>query len=281
MALPAGVGPGLRGRAAGPGATTPRTAFLSCALAFAGSWAPALHAADAGVPAQPKDLPTRSPAVWVGRFGAGLSPWQPVRMNDRIAPNVVVTRRWDGVDAVEVRSNASMSLLVRSVDVDLARTPILCWRWRIDHPLARADLRTRAGDDYAARVYVALRIPEARQGMALRARLGLARAIWGPSLPDAAVNYVWDNRNPVGTEAPNAYTDRAVMVVRRSGAADAGAWVWERQDVGRDVARLWGADARLAQVAVTADTDDTGESVRAGFADLHFVADGAACVTPP
>jgi hypothetical protein len=30
-------------------------------------------------------------------------------------------------------------------------------------------------------------------------------------------------------------------------------------------------------MALTADTDNTGESARAGFADIHFVAEDAPC----
>ena len=39
-----------------------------------------------------------------------------------------------------------------------------------------------------------------------------------------------------------------------------------------DVARLFAAGARPVQLAVTADTDNTGQTAHAGFADAHFVA---------
>ena len=219
--------------------------------------------------------------VWLGRFADGLAPWREVPLNDKLARNRFALRQWDGVAAVEVHSARSMSLLARPVSVDLAATPVLCWRWRIDQPLAGADLLTREGDDYAARVYVSLAIPAAQQGLALRTQLRLARAIWGPEVPDAALNYVWDNRQPVGTMRPNAYTDRTLMVVQRSGGAAAGRWVWERRDVAQDAAAAFGPAAAPVQLAITADTDNTGESAHAGFADLHFVARSAPCVGGP
>jgi hypothetical protein len=217
-------------------------------------------------------------AVWVGLFDDGLGPWREVQLNAKLARNRFVVRDWDGVAAVEVLSERSMSLLARPLSIDLAATPVLCWRWRIDAPLANADMATRAGDDYAARVYVTLSIPVGEQGFALRAKLKLARAFWGADLPDAALNYVWDNRRPVGMEAPNAYTDRTMMIVQRSGSADAQRWVSERRDIGSDAARLFGASARAVQLAVTADTDNTGETARAGFADMHFVPADLPCV---
>ena len=216
-------------------------------------------------------------SVWVGRFEQGLGPWQEVRLGAKLQPNTFTAREWDGVAALEVKSAGSMSLLGRPLEVDLQRTPVLCWRWRVDAPLKSADMTQRSGDDYAARLYVSLALPEAEKSLGLRTQLSIARSIWGPSVPDAAVNYVWDNRQPVGTERPNAYTDRTTMVVLRTGAADAGGWVQERRNVGRDVARLYGASARPVQLAVTADTDNTGESARAGFADLHWVPEQAAC----
>lgn len=220
-------------------------------------------------------------AVWVGRFDRGMAPWQEVRFNADLKPNQFAVRTWDGVAALEVQSSGSMSLLGRPVTVDLARTPVLCWRWRIDAPLQNADLTRKSGDDYAARVYVSLALPDSEKNLGLRTQLRLARAIWGPSVPDAAINYVWDNKHPVGTERPNAYTDRTTMVVLRSGAVDAGGWVQERRHVGRDVLRLHGASATPVQIAVTADTDNTGETARAGFADLHWVAADAACSPRP
>jgi hypothetical protein len=176
-----------------------------------------------------------------------------------------------------VRSERSLSMLARPIAVDLRATPVLCWRWRIDAPLRSADLTRRAGDDFAARLYVGLALPVAEMSPLERAQLKLARAIYGDAMPDAAINYVWDNRHPVGTVRPNVYTDRTTMIVLRSGDAHAGAWVQERRDLAADIERQRGPAARAVQLAITADTDNTGESARAGFADLHFVARDAPC----
>jgi hypothetical protein len=241
-------------------------AFLALCLP-AGAWASAAPA--------PQVEPAR--VQWVGRFDTELLPWQEVRLKSGLRPNTFRLLQWEGVQAVEVTSQASMSLLARPISVDLNLTPVLCWRWRIDASLSRADMRLREGDDYAARVYVSLRLPPASLGLGLRAQLALARAVWGQDLPDAAINYVWDNRQAVGTVRPNAYTDRTQMVVLRSGDAQAKRWVWERVDVRQDVVRFFGPEAQAVQLAITADTDNTQSSARAGFADLHFVAANTPC----
>lgn len=228
--------------------------------------------------------PATGQPVPVGVFGAASgappAPWRVIQLDAKVPATQYQVRVWDGVAAVEARANASMALLARPLEVDLQKTPVLCWRWRVDAALKTADMATKAGDDYAARVYVALRLPADKLGVGLRAKLALARAIYGDQVPDAAINYVWDNRQPIGTRRANAYTDRAQMVVQRSGDAQAGPWVNERVNVLEDARRAFGTDELRAHLlAVASDTDNTGEQARAGFADLHFVERDAACAS--
>ncbi|WP_310387352.1 DUF3047 domain-containing protein [Roseateles sp.] len=220
-------------------------------------------------------------AAWVGRFDLAMAPWQELIVRPDLKPNRFERRSWDGVDALQVHSAASMSLMARPLHLDLAALPVLCWRWRVEASISKADMRVREGDDYAARVYVSFKLPDAAMSFSLKAKLGLARAIWGKELPDAAINYVWDNRQAIGTERPNAYTDRAIMHVLRSGDSQAGHWVEERRNVREDVARLFSKDAQAVQLAVTADTDNTGGLAQAGFADFHFVPASSACQFGP
>lgn len=239
---------------------------------IAGVIAAGLFILAAGVRAEPE----------VGRFDAAVPalspPWQLIRLEKQVPATEFRSLRWDGVNAIEARAEASMALLGRPVDIDLALHPVLCWRWRIDGVVKSADMSRRSGDDYAARVYLAFQMPPGSLGLADRAALSVARAVYGNIVPDAAINYVWDNRHPVGTVMPNAYTNRARMVVRRSGDAQAGGWVEERVNVRDDAARLFGSERiALKFVAVASDADNTGERARAGFADLHFVAEDQPC----
>lgn len=222
--------------------------------------------------------------LWVGRFSEADSaipaPWKVEQLNERIPPTRYTLRRWEGVTAIEAHASKSMALLGRPVAVDLEKTPILCWLWRIDAPVASADMTRKAGDDYAARVYLTFDVPSDQLTLGTRAKLRLARSIYGSQTPDAALNYVWDNRHPVGTLQDNAYTDRARMLVLRSGAAKAGAWVIERRNVWQDFQRAFRTGGRLSGLAVASDTDNTGEEAHAGFADFRFVATEDACPIP-
>jgi len=219
--------------------------------------------------------------LWVGVFereGVPEAPWSVVQMNRKVPPTRYRVARMDGVLGVEAVSEKSMALLARPVTVDFSQTPVLCWRWRVEAPVAAADMRRKAGDDYAARVYVAFDMPREALSASTRLKLGLARRIYGAEVPDAALSYVWDNRNPVGTAQKSSYTGRAQLIVAESGTARAGQWVRERHDVAADFAAAFdGAPGQAVQVALGSDTDNTGSSARAGFADLHFVGRGQAC----
>ncbi len=209
------------------------------------------------------------------------APWQVIQFDKSIPSTQYQITTWDNIVAVEARANASMSLLARPVSVDLRHTPVLCWRWRIDAPLKTANMATKAGDDYAARIYLAFSLPPETIDFITKAKLKIARSLYGEHVPDIALNYVWDNRYPVGTQRSNAYTERAQMMVLRSGSGYAGAWVTERRNIESDAIQILNIDRfRLNLLAVAADTDNTGEYAHAGFADLHFVPKNTKCNFP-
>lgn len=227
-------------------------------------------------------LAANAEALWVGRFsGSGTAipaPWKVERLDERVPPTRYGLRLWDGVPAVEAHASKSMALLLRPLTIDLQKTPILCWQWRVDAPVRSADMNRKSGDDYAARVYLTYEIAADQLSLATRAKLRLARSIYGKQVPDAAVNYVWDNRHPVGTTLDNAYTDRSRMLVLRSGSGRAGAWVHEQRNVLKDFQQAFGdLDGQLRGLAIASDTDNTGEEAHAGFADFRFVGQASDC----
>ena len=81
--------------------------------------------------------------VWVGKFassGALPAPWRVVQIDKKTKPTTYRLATVSGVAAVEARANDSMALLARPLSVNLAATPILCWRWLVDAPVARGDM---------------------------------------------------------------------------------------------------------------------------------------------
>jgi len=111
---------------------------------------------------------------------------------------------------------------------------LLRWRWRLDVPLARSDLRRKDGDDVALKVCALFDQPLSTLPFGERALLQLARAVTGENLPSATLCYVWDTSLPTGTVLPNAYTQRVRYLVVDSGALTPGPWSRHQRDLGTD-----------------------------------------------
>jgi len=182
-----------------------------------------------------------------------------------------------GTTVLRVHSSAAAGTLMHALQVDTEAHPALAWRWKIDRVVASANLETKAGDDFAARVYVFFDLPEEELTVGERATLELARLVSGMPLPSAGICYVWDNRHARGTSAWNPYWGRIRMVVLESGEELGGRWVEERRDLYADFIAAFGARGGKPVPAVTGiaagnDTDQTGESATAWFGDFRIEA---------
>lgn len=214
------------------------------------------------------------------RTGGAVVGWEPLR----VAADAPDTRYSLVDDAGRVvlmaQAERSMSGLIHALRVPVERFPLLRWRWKVASPVDGADLTRREGDDYAARIYVLFDYPLEKLSFGTRVKLQLAEALYGQRIPTAALNYVWDNRQPLGTIRPNAYTDRARMVVVQSGAARAGEWVTETRDLRADFRAAFGEDPpAVVAVAIATDTDNTGGRATAWYGDIEFLPASAASRT--
>lgn len=189
-------------------------------------------------------------------------------------PNIPRATRFDLVRDGEatvlraVSESAAASASYR-LTADPSFASRLSWRWKVSRMLGKADLATKDGDDYAARVYVFFDYDVARLPFLERSKIALARALYGADLPAATLCYVWDNRYPVGTSTWSAYTNRVRMIVLQSGPAKVGQWVSETRDAAGDFRAAFGEEPpAISGIALAADTDNTGETVVSHFGDV-------------
>jgi len=189
----------------------------------------------------------------VDDFAAGLSPkWEKKVFTGETVYRPVLE---EGRSAVKAESRSSASAMIRRISLDPKTYPRLSWSWKIVRTIGKGDERTKAGDDYAARVYVVF--PSA--------------LFWRTR----AVNYIWANRLPRGAFLPNAYTGNAVMVAVESGDGNAGKWVDEERNLVEDYRRAFGEDPpRIGAVAIMTDTDNTGEQAVAWYGAIRFLPPG-------
>lgn len=209
--------------------------------------------------------------------GPALPPgWRELRV-PRAPPADIALVGDAGATVLRVRSRAAAGAAAFKARVSLGGRPVLAWRWKVERTVKGADMNRREGDDFAARVYVFFDVPEEELPFGARVKSSLARLLHGEDLPTAALCYVWDNRHAPGATTWNPYTDRVRTVVVESGEARAGEWVEARRDLEADFRAAFGAQWRkpvpaLTGIAAGNDTDQTGESATAWFADFRLEA---------
>jgi hypothetical protein len=178
-----------------------------------------------------------------------------------------------GTLVVAARADASASGWVHRTDVAATDARMLRWRWKAEELPAQADTRTKAGDDSAARIYVAFRYAPERLAWPLRLLYEFVRAIYGELPPYATLMYVWDARAPVGATFDNPYTDRVRTVVVESGTARVGHWLaYERDIVADYLAAFDGEAPPIAGVAIMTDADNTRGRAAARYGDVTLSA---------
>jgi hypothetical protein len=205
-------------------------------------------------------------------------PWQIVTLPKIPRHTQYALVQLDGRKVVRAEAHGSYANVVHPIGADVGTTPILRFSWRADRFPERSNLRTKEGDDMAAKVCVLFDIPPGRLSFGDRVRIELGRQLFDPKLPSATLCYVWDRELPTGTWLPNAYTDRVRMLVLRSAnAGDKGRWFDERRDLRRDIAQAFGNESDglppVIAIAFATDADNTGGSALAYYGDIGLSAE--------
>ena len=197
--------------------------------------------------------------------------WKPLTF-EKIPSHTRYALIRDGdIVVLEAKSSASASALAREVEIEPAELPIVEWRWKISNLIERADLHSKKGDDYPARIYVGFAYDSTKLSIFERALYEFYRLLYGAYPPTRVLNYVWDGKAPAGTIAPNAYTGRVMMIVVESGADGVGEWRTARRNLLEDYRRAFGEEPpAISTLAVMSDTDNTGEAVTSYYGDILF-----------
>lgn len=191
--------------------------------------------------------------VSIGEFSKKqLSGWEPKVFKGKTHYQLVTE---GNLTVLKATSNNAASGLGRRIKVDLTKTPFLNWSWRVDNKLGPLNEQSKAGDDYAARVYVILD---------------------GGLLPwrTKAMNYVWSSNSPRGKSWGNAFLPRNAKMLAVRGSQDkVGGWVREKRNVMADFKNIFGLNIkRIDGVAIMTDTDNSKGSASAAYGDIFFSA---------
>lgn len=204
--------------------------------------------------------------------------WQVVQYSKSFPPTKYSLKKEQDNISIYAEANGASALLIRNVDVDLRTYPVLCWRWKVHNKLKNADMRSKMLEDYAARIYISFDIPKKDIPRKERLMLKIKRKLFTQNIPDGVMQYVWDNKYPEETTANNIYNKRAKMYVLRSLNTPTNQWQHEKQNIVRDIRKLFELEEfKISQIGIITDSDNTGESVSAEYADIHFVTARDSC----
>ncbi|MGX9461895.1 DUF3047 domain-containing protein [Shewanella sp. A14] len=164
--------------------------------------------------------------------------------------------------ALKALSHNAASGLVLKQQIDLSVTPYLNWSWLIEKTLPQLNERSKAGDDFVARIYVVI------DGGFL---------VWNTT----SLNYVWSSNQDSGLVWDNAFAGSSVkMMSVRGQEAQKGQWYQEKRNVYQDLIEVFGdkgsekANRKAYQyidiVAIMTDTDNSGKQAESYYGDIIF-----------
>jgi len=172
---------------------------------------------------------------------------------------------------IRAQSQSSASGLVRRIEINPSLYPIIEWRWKVDGILKKGDARLKAGDDYAARIYITFAYDPSAHSFAERIKYKTVKLLRGEYPPSAVLNYIWANKTPVNTFIPSPYTKKSMMVAVQSGEGQARQWIREERNILLDFRKAFSAEPpMITGVAIMTDSDNTGESATAWYGDIIF-----------
>jgi hypothetical protein len=149
---------------------------------------------------------------------------------------------------VQLRSHKSSFALERTVDVDLAQYPYLCWKWKVIELPQGGDFRRTHTDDQAAQVLVAFQ-------------------------DRRVLTYIWDTTAPKGTAASSSSIPlvHIFAFVCQSGAQQLNHWVAEARNINEDFQRAYGRSApRVKGIRLQINSQHTGTSAESEFSEVTF-----------
>ncbi|MEN8141997.1 MAG: DUF3047 domain-containing protein [Thermodesulfobacteriota bacterium] len=180
-------------------------------------------------------------------FKGGLKPdWEAKKFKGETSYKTVTD---EGIPCLRAEARGSASGLFYKIEYEPEQNPILSWKWKVDNIVEKGDARSKAGDDYAARIYVVFP----------------SMFFWRTK----AINYIWANKLPVGEALNSSYTANDIMVAVDSGAANTGKWREYRRNVYEDYIRYFGSPpGKVGAIAIMTDTDNTGGTATACYGPI-------------
>lgn len=142
--------------------------------------------------------------------------------------------------------------LVNQKQINIKKTPILSWKWRVWQIPKNGDENVSKRNDSAAGIYV----------------------VWGFTsvfkIPKS-VKYAWSSTLPVGTILSKNFNNQKIVILATD-SKNLGKWITFRRNIYQDYKNLFGEDPpeRPIAILILSDGDSTHSHVRADYDDLEL-----------
>ena len=183
----------------------------------------------------------------------------------------------DGKKVLRIHADKSYANLSYTFSPSLfpIKAGILGWRWRLDQPVAGANLMRKEGDDAPVKVCAYFDMPLENLSFIERNLIRVARKASGLYLPSATLCYVWDQNLPTGMELTNAFTRRVHYLILNSDGSPLHQWVSHKRNIRTDFMLSFHSETAtvppLLGIGIGADADNPGGSSLAYLDDLTLM----------
>lgn len=191
-----------------------------------------------------------------GQLGAQeLASFEKWEQKSFVGENLFLFSQGSEGPEVKIVSDKASSGLFLEKKIDLNKTPVINWSWKVSNVLRSLKEKSKKGDDFAARVYVLTST--------------------GPfPWQKKTISYVWSNYQSVGTQWPNPYTDKVMMLALNSGAQKVNTWQHHKRNVQQDLETAFGQKFdEIDVIAIMTDTDNTKQQATGWYKGIYFSAD--------
>lgn len=135
--------------------------------------------------------------------------------------------------------------------IDLDETPMISWEWRVNEFPDVENEQTKAGDDFAARIYVV------KEHSILKWRT-------------RALNYVWAQYSEAGSDWANPFADQAHMIALRQGEPGDDEWHTETRNMRDDFTQFHDeAPDTINAIAIMTDCDNSNSDATAEYRSIR------------
>ena len=217
-------------------------------------------------------------AASIPRFSAAQpgpppAPWEVVKVNEKKKLTAYDLVEDSGKVVLHAVSQGSASALGVPTRIDVAKTPMIAWRWKVAGLIPGADHAVASKEDAPARLMLTFDGDKGKLSLTDRTTIRIVSQLYGRDLPYATLMYVWSNDLPVGTVIANPHTKRIRMLVASSGKSGVGAWQSLERNLRDDYRKAFGEEpGLLTSIAAFTDSDNTGSRAEAWYGDIALTA---------